>query len=477
MADRKTQNVAGDQLKAPKKGRQPRNPAGFQKRSRNSTGNQKGVQRNCKECGAATRFVKGFVCCESDPQHNFRPVKLSCGQCKAPRSELVLYPGKVWCTKCAFTTVLNQVVKPKGKRTHKQKVPVKNDKNFPKLKQPEASPPKAEAKESPKAPKSKPRKPRSKQEKGTKAPTTPKTKPGKDGKPKVEWDSISEKTFEGVSSIVFTTKAKVNDRVKTAALQKQRCLGCNGAVSIGGAWSKVDFPIKNKTTQAEAIIMACPKNTCHYEYGVIVVSVKKDKAFKTAPVEGKGKPTITPQPRLDKNERPTELSESQVKEIFDEEVKRHSLKSIITEALRGANQAFREADSGARKILLETAREQVKKLSSQMPARLNYRRKTGPVRTIPLRWSVSRRTVLNPLWSVTLCLLSESETLSRDEMDLIQAAAFQSVILETQVPKKKRNRPAQQTPKTPPPSVGDPWSAAAVDPQWVAAAVEDQEEL
>ncbi|APG76604.1 hypothetical protein 1 [Wenzhou tombus-like virus 12] len=425
MRAQKSANAVGGAVRTPIKGSKPRTSAE--------------VQKTCRQCKAPTRLVKGFVVCQQDPNHNFKPVKIVCGMCGAGRSDLVIYPGKVWCTKCAATTI--------DKQAKVEKKVVNN-----KVVQPKAGKPKVKSVKS--VPGNSPQKkkipfqPIGVNSRGLKSGDLKwfgKTKQTKTTKPKFAWIKKTVGNVKGLESHIFYTN-KTMQGAQLAALRESPCFSCGGKFATGGGWSSIEPPSSSgKISKGSIITMACPRNTCLSEYNVVVVVEKKKKEFKTLPLTGKGKKILTPQPPLAPETRPVDLSEDQVKTVFDEESSRHNLREKIVSAFVAANEDFRLADSGARQTLVNNARRQIKLLERQMPQRLNLRQKTGPVRTVPLRWKINRRTILNPLWSVTLSLLSESDQLNPEDVELIQETAYHSVILESLLPKKKKKNNSKKT--------------------------------
>lgn len=487
MSDQRVTNVVGVAVRPPPRGSKPRAPAG--------------VQKTCRQCKAPTRFVKGFVICEQDPSHNFKPIKVECGMCGAGKSELVVYPGKVWCTKCAATTVsTNKEVKAVKKvapnASPKVVAPRKTKKEFPKLeKKPRML---NEIKQEVHLPTKNQLKwfgvnPKSKQSKGKKFP----------------WAKVSVGKVNGLESRIFTTSNPFGtiEEAQVAALKESPCFECGGRFAIAGGWSEYAPPSgSGKMLKGSICTMACPRNNCLVDYNVVVVvdkmmkKVRKDplpsgekekkvqkrtkvakkvREFKTEPLPLGKKNILTPQPILDPKTRPTDVSEDQVKIIFEEESKKHNLREKIVAAFVEANKNFRLADSGARQNLINNARRQIKALEREMPQRLNLRRKTGAVRSVPLRWKINRRTILNPLWSVTLSLLSESDSLNQEDLELIQETAYHCVILESLLPMKKKRRRGQSKkvtavtqPPTPFPSeelsAEDKWNPDMdPDPSWL----------
>lgn len=151
-----------------------------------------------------------------------------------------------------------------------------------------------------------------------------------------------------------------------AASREARCPACSmGAVSVAG-WTPMPWKSEpGKVAKASVAVVDCKRNGCLVEYNIITVVERRSKEFKTAPLP-KGKTVLTPQGPLDI--KPVDVSEAQVKELFDETTKTNtSLKEKIVAALRQANKDFREVDSGPRQHLMDNARRVIKSLAKELP--------------------------------------------------------------------------------------------------------------
>jgi len=350
----------------------------------------------CSKCQGKT-FRRGtWVICPNDPAHNFNLAALvKCASCGA-RRDLVKYTSSVFCTGCGFTTVTKQVAKTGNK----------------------PGPAKA----------------------GVGARTPPKNKKA----PKTD-AAITEGNRQVEGNVeTFYYKSTPMAQAKINATKRLRCVECGMKVAKTYGWGSVAVESGTKA-EAEGTVSECVRSTCQAETVHVVVTLKKPKSgVKSEPVPT-SKGVVTPPVRG--ATKAADISEEQVHVLFDANVKNLKLREKIAEAFRSANEGFRLAEPAKRKKLVNAAKKATLSLATPMPSHLNVRWK-GVVRSVPMRWTVPRRGVLNPLWSVTLALIASSETSKLDQEDvaLIQEAAYHSAILDNSLPTKKSKSKKAKTP-------------------------------
>lgn len=381
-------------------------------------------QKPCRKCKQPTRLFKGYIICASNPDHNLKVESVSCGNCKT-KANLVRYPGKVFCPGCGFTTVCKEVAR--TVKTAPPKAP--KPKSLTKPKDTKATPKGPEAKVKAKV---------------DKAPKQPKVA-SKGEQPKVEksskslWHDKDFMTLQGRTVESFLTYDMTASKAKLLAIRDSRCYSCGSIVCTTTPWKKMPVNLEGYTAKGFTCTRVCLLPRCMQDNDITLVVARKNKKQVSEPVP-KGKPIITPQVPLPRAERPTDVSEEQVREMFNHEVDRHEIRDLIKSALAEANAYFREADPKNLKKDLATANKALAELRRKMPVALNVRWNKGQIRTVPMRWTVPRRTVLNPLWSVYLSMLAESDTLSTEDIHCLKDVAWISVLLESQIMTKTQKK-------------------------------------
>lgn len=359
----------------------------------------------CSTCASETRKVGSWIVCVKDPAHNFNLASIvKCGSCGLSRG-LVKYVGKLFCSGCGYTTIQKggdnkpKIVKPKVEKTKGKKV----------AHQPQRIP---------------------------------------DNSANVQGNRTTLGDVE-----TFYYKDVPLAEAKKCAQTRFRCTECGTKAIKLYPWKVVAVEADDSyAAEASGRMSECLRNTCGAESKHVVVAggnrgskpkpKKTKKEFKTTPApKGKGVVTVG-----ETAAQVDDLSESQVKLLFAENVDSLLIHHYIVEALKMANTDFRNAEPAQLKKLLATAKKTVAALQKTMPQRLNVRWK-GVVRSIPMRWTVPRKQVLNPLWSVTLALAAASKDPKLDDeaITLVQDAAYCSAILDNAVPAKKTK--GQRAPK------------------------------
>jgi len=422
----------------------------------------------CHKCGKAASYLgrdkDRWIVCSSDSEHNksfpfIVAERAHCNKCKAP-TPCITYPGKTWCKVCKTTTegvgqsqppkkaprVRSDEVK-KGS-TYADAVKSKPQRNV----EPRAYTNGAAGGEPTLIPGPKTKKVgRSKEvkvdvSKGV-IPKKPKTEtpPPLPPKNKVRWVEKYGWTSDRV--YVIDSKASVGAAQETIRRQI-KCYECEGrSLSVWGWKESEDFVYRgNKGLKPGKVWVAgvrCFKQQCQCETKVYLMRVSPPKKEFLSLEHPKGKPIVTAQSTKtvwsESNPKPVDLSEDQCKVLALEAATRLGIREALREALSSANQDFQKADTKARSSLAKKAKQVMVNISGKLPKSLNVRWKGKQIRTMPMRWNVTRRGVLNPVYSVLMGLLSESDKINDEDLLMLQDICYHSVMMEPVA--KKRSKP------------------------------------
>jgi hypothetical protein len=277
--------------------------------------------------------------------------------------------------------------------------------------------------------------------------------PRKRSKP-VQW---VDQYYRGGSEYFVAPEGTAVPKAQNSLMSKLRCIGCNGKVLVNSGWEKVPTKYKGnngmsvrKTGYTTAVV--CLSNKCMSDFKVEIqfqaakVNASK-KAGPASPPIPKGRPVITEQPNL-KGKAPDDISESQSKSVFESLTSKSEIREKIREAFAKANADFRNASQPEKQKLIKVAKQMINDLRKLMPRRLNMRwNKPSQLRTYPMRWTVPRVQVHNPLWSTVFGLVAmeaDSRILPEDIVT-IQDAAYSTALIENSLMKVRSKK--VQTPK------------------------------
>nr|WPR18157.1 MAG: hypothetical protein [Crogonang virus 37] len=270
----------------------------------------------------------------------------------------------------------------------------------------------------------------------------------------VQW---VDQYYRGGSEYFVAPEGTAVPKAQNSFMSKLKCMECNGRVVVNSGWEKVPTKYKGnngmsvrKTGYATAVV--CLSNKCMSDFKVELqfqatkVSASK-KAGPVSPPIPKGKPVITEQPNL-KGAAPADISESQSKSVFETLTSKSEIREKIREAFAKANADFRNASQPEKQKLIKVAKQMINDLRKLLPRRLNMRwNKPSQLRTYPMRWTVPRVQVHNPLWSTVFGLVAmeaDSRILPEDIVT-IQDAAYSTALIENSLMKVRSKK--VQTPK------------------------------
>lgn len=412
-------------------------------------------QQFCQSCKAPTRFVgmgaDRWIICSEQPAHNKSspykgPVEKTCPGCNT-KSKMIEYPTKLFCLNCKMTINRTATGRATSSDTKGDKKRSKSSPQKPAGKPADKPPTK------PSPPKKRVEKPASKPQTSEKPKTDKPAQPEPSPKPKakkpVKW--VDHYCFDNTEHFTSASGTQVSRALNTAE-RRAKCRWCNGRITVFITWAKTtpDYKGNKNLTLGKAFetTLQCLKDKCLGDGRVVVEFVKSSKPAPkifVSPVVPKGVPILTEQPRHIQGTaiQPPAMTEEQVRGVFEAVASKHKIKDAIVAALRQANQDFRASSLTKRKALTKAAQAAIANIAKVVPRNLNARwNKPSPqLRTIPMRLTVPRVQVLNPLWSVTLAMVSAEDKLEEEHVHAIQHAAYMSAILEHRLIK---SRPPQK---------------------------------
>jgi hypothetical protein len=353
---------------------------------------------------------------------------------------MIEYPTKLFCLNCKMTINRTDTGRPTNSDSKRNQTKSKG--------KPQAKPP-----TKPDQPRKRTEKPADKPTSSGKPKTGEKVQSETSSKPKakkpVKW--VDHYCFDRTEHFTAASGTQVSRALNTAE-RRAKCPGCNGRVTVMTSWVKTTPDYKGSKNlelgKAFETILQCLKQNCLEDGRVVVEFVKSSKPTPkifVSPTVPKGVPILTEQPRHVHGTKiqPPAMTEEQVRGVFETVASKHKIKDAIISALRQANQDFRASSLTKRKALMKAAQTAITNIAKVVPRNLNARwNKPSPqLRTIPMRLTVPRVQVLNPLWSVTLAMVSAEDKLDEEHVQAIQNAAYMSAILEHRLMKKRLPKP------------------------------------